>query len=263
MDSAFLALLVGAFAVGALHALEPGHGKTVVAAYLIGSKGTVADAALLGGVVTLTHTFSVYLLAAASVLLVSYLAQEQVHYWLSVASGLLVLAVGLALLAVRLRGRQAGRHEHAHQEHNHPHPDHHEQGRVEMRDGLRVRVVEHDGHTHVMPEAKVGLGALVALGVSGGIVPCPAALALIPAALSLGKLLQGLSLVLAFSLGLALVLIAIGIFTVKGFGAAARYLRADNARLTRRLALASALFISLLGALLTAKALWFPEPFAP
>ena len=277
MDFGFIAALAGAFAVGALHALEPGHGKTVVAAYLVGNRGKVTDALTLGAVVTITHTSSVFLLAAASVLAAAYFARDQVQYWLGIVSGLLVLAVGLGLFALRLRGQakptaaEGRSHPHPHHDRDHhPHADADEQDHHEhphphpqevVRGGTRMQVIEHDGHTHMVPaaEERLGLGALVALGVSGGIVPCPAAMALIPAALTLGGVLRGLSLVVSFSVGLAVVLMAIGVGMVKGMGAASRYMKADNGRLSRRLSLASACFILLLGVGLTARAIWWPE----
>jgi len=102
----------------------------------------------------------------------------------------------------------------------------------------------------------VGLGSLVALGVSGGIVPCPAALALIPAAVGLGTIAKGLGLVVSFSLGLALVLMAIGIVTLKAAGFASGWLERGN--WTRRISIASAYFITLLGLALTIKAFLIP-----
>lgn len=270
MDFPFLAALGAAFVLGAAHALEPGHGKTVVAAYLIGNRGRASDAVTLGSVVTLTHTSSVFALAAISIFATSLISQERVEYWLGIVSGVLVLGVGLALLVARLRGREglpappkveadhdhaqdehpypqehAEEHDHPHphphqheEEHDHPHPHPHEydhhgddveglaDGAVVTRGGVKMQVVSHGGHSHLVPLAgqRIGLGALIALGVSGGIVPCPAALLLIPTALTMGGLLRGLLLVLSFSVGLAVVLIAIGVAMVGGMGLATRYL---------------------------------------
>jgi nickel/cobalt exporter len=214
----YLIMLASAFGLGAAHALEPGHGKTVVAAYLVSSRGRTLDAIILGGVVTFTHTFSVILLAIASTVAAAYLVPSQVERWLGLGCGLLVVAVGAWMIYARIKhgppahSRAPGEHSHdrASDEHrDHPHP----------------RDYEHD-HDHPGLEASggdaagpaVGLGSLVALGISGGIVPCPAALALLLAAVGLRQITRGVMLLVSFSLGLALVLMAIGIVTLKVSG---------------------------------------------
>ncbi|UCH33759.1 MAG: high frequency lysogenization protein HflD [Armatimonadota bacterium] len=251
----YMLMLASAFGLGAAHALEPGHGKTVVAAYLVGSRGRTVDAIVLGGVVTLTHTFSVYVLAIIGAVAAAYLVPEQVERWLAIGSGLLVVSVGAWMIYVRTKhGPPVHRHSHA--DHSHAHHHSHNPG-----DGSHTDDHHHDhSGTHAGTHAdaaagrRVGIGPLVALGVSGGIVPCPAALLLIPAAIGLGAITKGLTLVVSFSLGLALVLMAIGILTVRAAGFASGWLeRGDWAR---RMSIASAYFITLLGLALVVKALW-------
>jgi len=248
----YLLMLASAFGLGAAHALEPGHGKTVVAAYLVGSRGRTLDAIILGAVVTFTHTFSVIVLAVASTVAAAYLVPEHVQRALAIGSGLLVTAVGAWMIFVRTRhglpthSHSHGGHAHGAAGHSHGDDDHdHHDGRIEG-----------EGHVTGRPGRDgVGLGSLVALGVSGGIVPCPAALLLIPAAIGLGAVLKGLGLVLSFSLGLALVLIAVGIVTLRAAGVASRWL--DRGDWVRRISIGGAYFITILGLAVTARALLF------
>jgi ABC-type nickel/cobalt efflux system permease component RcnA len=242
LGGSFLLLaLVLALVIGGLHALTPGHGKTIVAAYLVGSKGRTLDAVLLGGIVTLTHTSSVILLAVLALFASRYILPDQLVPWLSLGSGGLIFVLGGYLFQSRLRNYlRSGTatpvpefHDH---HHDHPH--------------------SHDGvtHTHALPPARVGLGSLVALGVTGGIVPCPDALAVLLIAVSLNRILLGLSVILAFSLGLAAVLIAIGIVMVKARPLLDRFTGQSRAT-TLWLPLASATVVSLLGAAMVWKAL--------
>ena len=170
--------LVVAFGLGGAHALEPGHGKTIVAAYLVGSRGTMKHAALLGAVVTFTHTISVFLLGLAMLVLSKSIVPGNVIKTLEIASGLSIVAIGAMLFYQRLRDL---RHPHSH---SHL-PDQHEDG-------------------------EVTLGSLIALGVSGGLVPCPAALVIMLGAIAFGHTGLGLVLLIAFSLGLAGVLMVVG-----------------------------------------------------
>jgi len=180
------ALLI-ALLLGAVHALEPGHGKTLVAAYLVGSRGTVPQAVLLGLVVTATHTLSVFVLGALTLYASRSFVPEKVYSWLALLSGLLVLVIGMVLLRGALR-LFTGVPPHSHG-HPHPHPHH---------------------HPHADPGKRPSLASLFALGVTGGLVPCPSALVVLLAAVSLGRIGFGLALIVAFSIGLALVLVAIG-----------------------------------------------------
>jgi ABC-type nickel/cobalt efflux system permease component RcnA len=253
-----LALLAAAL-LGALHAFSPGHGKTVVGAYLVGSRSTPAHAAFLGLTVTITHTLGVFALGFATLAASSLIVPERALPVLSLASGAVVLAIGVALLVQRWRGalrdaatpryrklasgtrssaaamawrpvsgawRPVGhpahglafahghaqgrpRGDHGHREHVH----HHHRG---LPHGHGALVHSHGGsvHSHLPPGASgesVTLRSLVALGVSGGLVPCPSAMVLLLAAIALNKTAYGLALVLAFSVGLASTLTAVGL----------------------------------------------------
>lgn len=247
-----LASILGAVFWGAAHALSPGHGKTVVAAYLIGTRGTAKHAAFLGLTVTITHTAGVFALGGITLWLARYLLPETLYPWLNVASGLLVVIIGVSLVAQRLRGDGATPdHDHEHAELATP-PD--------GQDGENWRALSHThggrAHTHLPPGAagaRVTWRSLLVLGVSGGLIPCPSALVLLLSAISLGRIGFGMVLVVAFSAGLAVVLTAIGLLCVYARHLFARF--SFEPRLPRFLPVASALAITLAGGLIVLDAL--------
>lgn len=220
-----LGALVSAFLLGAAHALTPGHGKTIVAAYLVGSRGRVMDAVLLGSVVTLTHTASVFALGLATLYASQSVSLDRIYPVLATLSGALVAGIGAWLLATRWRGTFTASHHHPH-DHTHSHPHHHHESS--------------------------GRGGLLSLGISGGLVPCPEALVVLMISISLRRLGLGLALLVVFSLGLAAVLIAIGVAMVMA-APAVRRIAGEN-RLTRALPVASAAVVTLLGIVLVVEA---------
>jgi nickel/cobalt exporter len=260
--------------LGGMHALEPGHGKTVVAAYLIGTKGKKIDAVILGLVVTLTHTFSVILLAIAAKVASTRmtLTDESLHGYIGLVAGLLILAVGIWMLVQRIRGKDPfHHHEHSHSHHhNHDHDHDHEHVHHDLEDHSDTHShhdhdhdhghdIQHNhnhnhnhghdharAHGHVHGEKKDGYWQLFLLGVSGGMVPCPAAIAILLASLGTGRLGEGLIYILLFSLGLASVLIAIGITVVSAGKFAGRFL--DAKQFANKIAIVSAGLITLIGA---------------
>src|SRR5215208_1042328 len=263
--------LLSALLWGALHAFTPGHGKTIVAAYLIGDRGTARHAAFLGLTVTLTHTLGVFALGGVAMYLSRYILPEALFPWLSVVSGLLVVVIGLSLLFSRSRGlfgtgsgkARHTRSRHADGPHTHSH-DGHDHSYTYARvahshsHGGHEHTHEHGGHTHshLPPGAdgsKAGIRSLVALGISGGLVPCPAALVLLLSAISLGRLGFGMVLVVVFSMGLAVVLTGIGLLMVYARRSFERY--SFEARIPRFLPVASAAAISLIGLLIVLGAL--------
>ena len=181
-----LAVLVSVL-LGATHAALPGHGKTVMAAYIAGKRGSVRDAVLVGTTVTLTHTAGVLALGLA-LSVSSSLAGDRVEGELGIVSGLLVVAVGVSLLTSALRRR---RHDHT-REHDHGH--------------------DHDhGHTH--PRSR--RAGLVGMGVAGGLVPSPSALVVLLGAVALGRTAFGVVLVLSYGIGMAATLTAAGLLAVR------------------------------------------------
>jgi len=230
-----------AFWLGALHALEPGHGKTIVAAYLVGSRGNMKHAALLGATVTFTHTLSVFLLGIGTLLLSSYIVPEKIIPVLGVLSGVSIVLIGGWLFYKRLRAYQ---HELAHQ-HAHAHGHHH----------------HHHDHHHA-PPGDITVGSLMALGASGGLVPCPAAMVLLLSAIAIGRVGLGLILLLAFSLGLAGVLMAIGMLVIYAKNWLPESSKNAQHPLLKFAPIASAFVILCVGILMTAASLrWIPLPF--
>ncbi|MCC7498348.1 MAG: hypothetical protein IT160_12270 [Bryobacterales bacterium] len=205
--------VVGAFAIafflGAAHALTPGHGKTLVAAYLVGTRGRVRDAVYLGTTVTATHTASVFVLGLVTLYASHKVAPERIFPWLAVASGALVTGLGVWLLIRRLNGRTAEHHHH----HDHPHSHTHPHGHPHDHPHEHNHSHDHD-HPHHDHGDKASLGALLSLGISGGLVPCPEALVVLLISVSMGRILFGLGILVAFSFGLAAVLILIGMAMV-------------------------------------------------
>ena len=306
--------LVVSFVLGGLHALTPGHGKAIVAAYLVGSKGRVIDAVFLGLVVTFTHTFSV--IALGIVMLVAQgFAPEDIVPWLSLFSGVLIVGIGAWLLARNMKQYYSGGahshahghqhphpHEHSHgddhshnHDHDHPHTEGHDHGHDDehghdddhghqhSHDHDHPHADDHDHghddhshehshdedsghshdhtlthshggrtHTHVVPTERTGFWGLLSLGISGGIVPCVDALIGLLFAISLGKLVWGLIILCAFSLGLAAVLVAIGILMVMAKPVIERF--TGEGLWLQRLPMISAAVVILLGAILVFKA---------
>ena len=182
--SVYLIGFFTAFILGAFHALSPGHGKAMVAAYLVGTRGRIIDAVNLGIVVTITHVFSVLILGVAALVISQYTLSKDLYPWLGVASGTIIFFTGYFLLA-----RKALATEHHH--HN-----------------------DHDLHHHHDDGTKHSLKEIISLGIAGGMVPCPSAIVILLFAVAVGRIADGLMLIISFSLGLAAILIAIGVLTV-------------------------------------------------
>jgi ABC-type nickel/cobalt efflux system permease component RcnA len=216
-----LASLAVALFWGAAHALSPGHGKTIVTAYLVGRRGTPGHAALLGLIVTVTHTVGVFALGLVTLALSEIVVPDRLYPWLNLVSGLLVVSIGASVLSARLRRHRAMSHGHDHHDHDHHH--------------------------------RTGLRSLVAVGVSGGLLPCPSALVVLLAAISLHRIAFGLLLIVAFSAGLALTVTAVGLVAVLARGTFARV--GFDGRLVGLLPAASALVILVAGVAMTLHAL--------
>jgi nickel/cobalt exporter len=239
-----LVALAVAMGLGAFHALEPGHGKTLVAAYLVGSRGTFKHALLLGLIVTASHTAGVYLLGAATLYASQYIVPEQLYPWLGLVSGVMIIVLGSALLLRRYRNSD-GLISH-HHGHTHPHP-HHSHDQEHHHHGSHA-------HRHHEPIENVSLKQLLALGISGGIVPCPAALVVLLSAVSMHRIGFGLVLIAAFSAGLAVVLITVGVLMVYARRFMSRF-HGEGRVITRWLPMTSSAFIVLFGVGLTWQAL--------
>jgi ABC-type nickel/cobalt efflux system permease component RcnA len=248
--------LLAAMLLGALHAFAPGHGKAVVGAYLVGSRASPRHAAFLGLTVTVTHTLGVFALGFATLFASAYVVPERIFPILGFVSGLIVLGMGIVLAVQRW---PAAREAISHSRHAF------RAAAAAARDGFVMGRIAHahaaagwhshggTWHTHAPPADRVTWRGLLALGVSGGLVPCPSAMVLLLAAVGLNKTAFGLVLVLAFSAGLALMLTAIGLAFLYARNRLPSGARAP--RWTRIVPLASAGAIVLIGALLCHSAL--------
>jgi nickel/cobalt exporter len=253
-----------AFALGAAHALTPGHGKTIVAAYLVGSRGTLKHAAFLGAMVTFTHTVSVFLLGMATLFLFQYVVPENITRVLGAISGLSIVAIGAWMLYKRLRGTgQSHTHSHDHQHghtHDHDHHPHdhdhhpHDHGHDHHHDH------EHGPHTHTHMPDEISWSGLAALGASGGLVPCESALVLLLSAIALRRVGLGLLLLVSFSLGLALVLMTIGVLVIYAKNLLPESKRTSGNPFFRWMPVASAAVVLVLGLLMTGVSLGWIAP---
>jgi ABC-type nickel/cobalt efflux system permease component RcnA len=211
----------------------PGHGKTIVAAYLVGSRGAMKHAAFLGAMVAFTHTISVFVLGIATLFLFQWVVPEKIAQVCGILSGISIVALGGWMMYGRVR---AARHErrHAHHHHHHHHGHHHSHP-----------------HTHSHVPDSLSWAGLVALGVSGGLAPCESALVLMLSAIALGRAALGLLLLVSFSLGLAIVLVAIGALVVYAKNLFPKSSGAGAGTAFRWLSAASAAVVIVIGLLMT------------
>jgi nickel/cobalt exporter len=210
-------LLLTAFAWGAIHALSPGHGKAMVAAYLVGSRGTARHAAALGATVTITHTAGVFALGLVALGLSEYVLPEDLYPWLNLVSGVLVVGVGAYVLRKNVRRRR-----------------------------------KHHHHHHHAPHEKLSWRGIIAMGAAAGLIPCPSALVVLLGAIAQGQIALGMLMIVAFSLGLACTLTGLGMAVVYA-GRALGRLNVPG-RLVTALPAVSALLIVGVGLVLTVNA---------
>jgi ABC-type nickel/cobalt efflux system permease component RcnA len=216
-----LLALAGAALLGGIHAASPGHGKSIMAAYIVGTRGTVSHALVLALSVTVAHTTGVLVLGLATVLASNLFFPEQLYPWLTLVSGALVLVVGLGFLVQTMRQRgdvSAHQHHHTHaptavEAHRHFASDNDPQGDDRFHRG-EVGRHSHGDHSHVHHELAPTWRNLFALGLAGGIVPSGSALVVLLSSVALGRLGFGLVLIVAFGLGMAIVLVATGVLLV-------------------------------------------------
>jgi ABC-type nickel/cobalt efflux system permease component RcnA len=232
-------------AFGALHALGPGHGKTLMAAYLVGGGGRPKQAVAVGGAVAVMHTASVLALGFLVLSATRLFPPERVYPWLGLGSGLVALGLGAGLLVSRLGvwgdGRRASLmhgadHEHARDDGHHQHDEHAHGGHA---------------HAHAVPDASVlSRRGLLALAVAGGILPSPTALVVLLASVAFHRVAYGLGLIAAFSVGLATALIVVGILALRARDLVSRRMSSNVGRLVP---VFSASAIVALGLLLTVR----------
>ena len=220
--------LLVAIVLGGLHALSPGHGKAVMAGYLVGTQGSKRHALILGLTITITHTAGVFALGLVTLYAATLVTPERLYPWLTLFSGVMILAIGATLVLTRARNAFHG--------HSHEH-----------------------GHDHAPTKAGLSRRNVIILGITGGLIPCPTALVVLLSALSLHRVAFGMLLIVAYSVGLAIVLSGIGIALASGTAVVGRLRPAFSLRGLRRgaslIPVASAVVVAIAGIALTAQAL--------
>lgn len=259
-----------AILLGALHALEPGHSKSMMAAFIIAVRGTPQQGVLLGVAAAIGHTIVVWGLAAAGLALGDRLIGERAEPWLLLISGLLVVLLALRLLSIAWRVARPT-HDHHAQVHDHEHGHEHEHGHKHGHDHRRHDHADLDEDAHAAAHAReieqrfagrrhVTTGEILWFGFTGGLLPCPAAIAVLLVCLQLREFTLGLGMVAAFSVGLAATLSLVGVVAAWGANAAAQRFSGFSAwskrlpLLSGALVLALGLFMTLRGAMAVAGA---------
>ena len=212
-----------AIGLGALHSLEPGHGKGVISAYLISSGARIKDAVMLGIISASAHTLSIALLAFSASSTIKILFNHNLSNWFQLVSGIIVIYIGLNIISQRIFSAMGSKKESPH-DHGHCHCGH-----------------DHGTSPSNTPST---LRGLFLTGFFTGLVPCPSALAILLAAVSVDKIPLGLGLVGAFSLGGAITMVTIGILVVRASNSVKGL---EKWHVVNRLALASSLLIVFLG----------------
>lgn len=247
-----LLALLSAFGFGALHALSPGHGKTMVAAYLIGTKGTAWHAVLLGLVVTLTHTVGVFALGLITLSASRYIVPERLYPIISGLSGLAVAGMGAGLLWHRLRIWRSEAAEGAEE------ADSREAAEIArsmdvIHSGNNRNTDEDEFYAQRRTSGQMPLRTLIGLGITGGALPCPSALVVMLSAIALHRIGFGLLLIVSFSLGLAVVLTVLGLLVMRARGLMER--ASPSAKYMPVLSVLSAGAVTLIGLLLLFRSL--------
>ncbi len=219
--------------LGALHGLEPGHSKTMMAAFIIAVRGTVGQAILLGLAATISHTLIVWLVALLGLHFGSAYATEAVEPWLQLISGVIIIAIALWMMRQTF-AEQHHHHDHEHHEHEHDHDHahvhHHDHSKTQQA-GLQLGSLDYeDAHARAhrleiekrFAGRKVTTGQIVMFGLTGGLIPCPASVTVLLVCLQLKQITTGALLVLCFSIGLAVTMVAVGAVAALGMDRAQR-----------------------------------------
>ncbi|MBV9201902.1 MAG: sulfite exporter TauE/SafE family protein [Alphaproteobacteria bacterium] len=233
--------LLTSFWLGAIHAATPGHGKTIAASYIVGVRGRPVDAVVLGIFVTLSHTSGIILVAALATLGSAWLIPQRIEAYLAVGTGVLVIGIGCWMLRSQMRLLPAvtEHHPHGHSDGHGPHFHRHGWGRAHSHD------------VETIAQVRPKLAILLALGIAGGLLPDPGALAILLATIASGKLILGLLTVLVFSLGFASVLVLVGVVAARVGQLVLAWL---SSRWVGWVQIGAALLIVVVGVVLTANA---------
>lgn len=217
----------GAILLGALHGLEPGHSKTMMAAFIVAIRGTLKQAILLGLAATLSHTVVVWVIAMAGMWFGRGWDAQTAEPWFQLLSGVIIIVIALWMLWRTWR-ESRGAHDHHHHDHDHHHDHEHEHEHEHKHEHEHHHNHDHhhdlveadwqDAHQRAHAEEinrrfkgqEVTTGQIVVFGLTGGLIPCPASITILLICLQLKHVALGATLVLSFSVGLALTLVASG-----------------------------------------------------
>lgn len=271
-----LLLIAMAFLLGAFHGLEPGHSKTMMAAYIIAIRGTIPQAILLGVSAAISHSLIVWVLAILGLLYGDELIGEQMEPYFMIASGVIIACIGLWIFRQSMQARAAGHHhDHAHGHRPHSHAHNHQHDHVHPHEPGH----SHHDHTHILGEthdhdqparekpefmdahamahareieARIGSGRTstwqtILFGLSGGLIPCPAAITVLLLCIQLGQFMLGIGLVASFSIGLAVTLVAIGVVAAVGMRYVSKKGSSRFDAILKKAPYISAAFIGLIG----------------
>lgn len=218
----------GAIALGALHGLEPGHSKTMMAAFIIAVKGTVRQAVMLGLAATLSHTLIVWLIALGGMYISTRFTPEAVEPWLQMVSAVIILATAFWMFMRTYRGEKNWlteiqqenhthhhHHDHDHDHDHHDHDHHHDNHHDDEYQDAHARAHAHEIKTR-FTGGKATNSQVLLFGLTGGLIPCPAAITVLLICLQLKAFTLGATMVLSFSIGLALTLVTVGVVTAVG-----------------------------------------------
>ncbi len=238
-----MVLLPMALLLGALHGLEPGHSKTMMAAFIIAVRGTVPQAILLGLAAAFSHVIIVWVMALAALTWGGDLSDERIEPWFLLVSGVIILLVAAWMFG---RAWRVAHPADAQNDHHHEHPHRHDPDDLDAHSRYHARQIEER-----FSGRPVTTGQVVLFGLTGGLLPCAAAVTVLIVCLQLQKFWLGVAMVGAFSVGLALTLVAVGVVAAWGAGHAARRFSGLD-RWSRRLRFLSSALVALIGAIMLA-----------
>ena len=207
-----------AILLGALHGLEPGHSKTMMAAFIIAIKGTIKQAVMLGLAATISHTAVVWLIAFGGMVICKRFTAQSAEPWLQLISAVIIISTAFWMFWRTWRGERnwlENMHEHDHEHHHHDHEDHHDHGHHHHHEHGEYQDAHARAHANDIKRRfdgrEVTNWQLLLFGLTGGLIPCPAAITVLLICIQLKALTLGATLVVSFSIGLALTLVTVGV----------------------------------------------------
>ncbi|EFD1055301.1 nickel/cobalt efflux protein RcnA [Escherichia coli] len=208
-----------AILLGALHGLEPGHSKTMMAAFIIAIKGTIKQAVMLGLAATISHTAVVWLIAFGGMVISKRFTAQSAEPWLQLISAVIILGTALWMFWRTWRGERnwlenmhGHDHDHEHHHHDHDHEHHHHHGHGENVEYQDAHELAHANDIKRRFDGRdVTNWQILLFGLTGGLIPCPAAITVLLICIQLKALTLGATLVVSFSIGLALTLVTVGV----------------------------------------------------